>query len=319
MHKLIILLLCLILQIGNAQTDSLYQYFGGVIYLDSLTVTASRSGFDVADFIDKVETDESFYQSFKNIRRLSYSSENQIFIKNDKNKLRADYYSKTRQISDGVCREMLVDTENVNGDFYKKKKEYRYYTAKLFDRVFYTHEKVCEDKNENAGKESPSGMEKHYQELKKLIFSPGQEANVPLIGKKTAIFSEDMRPYYNFSIQSKNYQDGTECYVFTATVRPEFKEDKTVIKYLETWFRKDNFQITARNYRLKYFSLPFDFEVEMKVKLTKVGRLFVPEQIDYKGFFDIPLKKAEYGEFSVRLYDFEDSPQRRGDAERKRD
>ena len=122
MHKLIILFLLFSTRLLSGQTDSLYQYFGGVIYLDSLTVTASRSGFDVADFIDKVETDESFYQSFKNIRRLSYSSENQIFIKNDKNKLRADYYSKTRQISDGVCREMLVDTENVNGDFYKKKR-----------------------------------------------------------------------------------------------------------------------------------------------------------------------------------------------------
>lgn len=271
-----------------------------------MTVTASRSGFDVSDFIDKVETDNSFYQSFKNTRHLSYSTENQIFIKNDKNKLKADYYSKTKQISDGNCREMIVDEEKVNGNFYKKKKEYRYYTAKLFDRVFHTHDKVCEDEKEDADKESPSGMEKHYQELKKLIFSPGQEANVPLIGKKTAIFTEDMRPYYTFSIRSKNYLDGTECYVFTATVRPDFKEDKTVIKYLETWFRKDNFQITARNYRLKYFSLLFDFEVEMKVKLTKIGSLFVPEKIDYKGFFDIPLKKAEYGEFSVRLYDFVD-------------
>ena len=304
LQKLIFCFFLLSTQILSAQTDSLYQYFGGVIYLDSMTVTASRSGFDIADFIEKVETDDSFYQSFKNTRRLSYSTENKIFIKNDKNKLRADYYSKTKQISDGNCREMIVDEEKVNGNFYKKKKDYRYYTAKLFDRVFYTHGRVCE--NEETDKESPSGMEKHYQELKKLIFSPGQEANVPLIGKKTAIFTEDMRPYYSFSIKSKNYQDGTDCYVFTATVRPGFKEDKTVIKYLETWFRKDNFQITARNYRLKYFSLPFDFEVEMKVKLTKVGSLFVPENIDYKGFFDIPFKKAEYGDFSVRLYDFLD-------------
>jgi len=304
LQKLTIFIFLTFTQFLSAQTDSLYQYFGGVIYLDSMTVTASRSGFNVADFIDKVETDNSFYQSFKNTRRLSYSTENQIFIKNDKNKVRADYYSKTRQISDGNCREMIVDEEIVKGDFYKKEKDYRYYTAKLFDRVFYTHKKVCEDENEDADKRALSGMEKHYQELKKLIFSPGQEANVPLIGKKTAIFTEDMRPYYNFSIKSKNYKDGTDCYVFTATARPEFKEDKTVIKYLETWFRKDNFQITARNYRLKYFSLPFDFEVEMKVKLTKTGGLFVPEQIDYQGFFDVPFKKAEYGEFSVRLYDF---------------
>lgn len=301
---IITVFLCLISQIGNAQTDSLYQYFGGVIYLDSMTVTASRSGFDVADFIEKVETDDSFYKSFQNIRRLSYSADNQIVIKDDKDKIRADYYSKTKQISDGNCREMTVHEEKINGDFYKKKEDYRYYTAKLFDRVFYTDGEVCED--EDTDGESPSGIEKHYQELKKLIFSPGQEANVPLIGKKTAIFTEEMRPYYNFSIQSKNYQDGTECYVFTATARPEFKEDKTVIKYLETWFRKDDFQITARNYRLKYLSLPFDFEVEMKVKLTKVGQLFVPENIDYKGFFDIPFKKAEYGEFSVKLYDFLD-------------
>ena len=289
--------------IAVAQTDSVVFYLGSTVYMDSITVSASRTGFDAEDFIEMVQTDESFYRAFKNIRTLSYSADNEILIKDKKGNTKATYASATRQQSDGDCREMTVAEKTVTGNFYEKKGAYRYYTAKLFDRVFYTHGRVCESAEATA--EKPSGLEKQYAELKKLIFSPGQEADVPFIGKKTAIFSEDMQPYYHFSIRSAADAGGRDCYVFTAQVRPEFKEDRTVIKFLETWFAKDDFQITARNYRLQYYGLAFDFAVEMRVKIKALRDRFVPERIEYQGFFDIPFKKPEYGNFTVRLFDFE--------------
>ena len=298
-----ILILCSVHAYG--QTDSLFEYFGGVVYLDSITVRASESGFDAADFIEKVKTDESFYRAFKNIRKLSYSADNEIFIKNKNEKTKAAYTSLTVQTSDGDCREMRIDREKVEGDFFKKGRDYRYYTAKLFDRVFYTDGRVCESTRAAADNKNSSGTEKHYRELKKLIFSPGQKADVPFIGKKTAIFSEEMQPFYDYTITSDTYRDGTDCYIFTATAKPEFKADKTVIKHLETWFAKDNFQITARNYRLEYYGLAFDFAVEMQVDIKKIGDLYVPEKVVYDGFFDVPFKKGEYGNFTVMLRDFE--------------
>lgn len=298
MHKYLLVFLFLCNDL-SAQTDSLYEYFGGVVYLDSLTVRAGRGGFEVADFIQQVETDESFYKAFKNIRTLSYSAENEIQIKDKKGKLKAEYFSVSRQESDGDCREMTLESEKIEGDFFKKNREYRYYTAKLFDRVFYTQGRVCEsDAVENS---KPNALERQYVELKKLIFSPGQEADVPFIGKKTAIFSKEMRPYYDFFIQSEKYTDGTPCYVFKAVAKPDFKEDKTVIKYLETWFSKEDFQITARNYKLEYYGAVFDFSVEMDVRIKNIGKAFVPSKVQYKGFFDVPLKKPEYGEFIVEL------------------
>lgn len=283
------------------QRDSLLEGFGGVVYLDSMTVKASRAGFNVDDFIVQVQTDKTFYQSFKNIRLLPYKANNSILIKNKNQKVKAQYESVIQQNVAENCRTMQILEESVKGNYFKKDKEYRYYTAKLFDRVFYTHGEVCETDEGNENTEQAGGLEKQYNELKKLIFSPGQEADVPLIGKKTAIFSEDMRPYYDFSIKTKDYKDGTPCYVFIATVKPDFKEQKTVIKYLETWFSRDNFQITARNYHLNYYGLMFDFDVEMKIKLSEVKGEFLPTTISYKGFFDVPLKKPEYGEFNVSL------------------
>ena len=52
-----------------------------------------------------------------------------------------------------------------------------------------------------------------------------------------------MATYYDFSISSKKYKDGTDCYVFGVKIKPEYtvkKKGKTVIKTLETYFEKSN-------------------------------------------------------------------------------
>lgn len=288
-----------------AQKDtSEYVPISAFINLDSFVVTATRQGFDVDDFIELVREDDSFFKAFHNLRFVNTTFKNDIQLFDKKGKLKASYQSYSQQISDGRCREMQNFNENTTGNYFKRRKKYRYYTATLYDRVFFTNGKVCEDPNAATWQEGKSGIEKHISELKKLIFSPGEKADVPLIGSKTAIFEPKMRQYYDYSISSKNYLNGADCYVFTAKVKDEFqdkKEGKTIIKYLETYFEKETFQVLARNYQLAASTTFYDFDVTMRVKLTKVGDKYFPETVEYDGQWDIPLKKPEIAVFKAEF------------------
>lgn len=294
-----------------AQQDSLsYNFgdFGGIVYLDSLTVTATREGFQVNDFVEMVQEDESFYEAFKNIRVLSYEAINEMKMFDKKGNQKADYFSRTHQKSDGNCRTMDIIEERHSGNFFKKnkKRKYKYYTAKMFDRLFFTSGKVCESDQAN-GTSSPKGMEKHVAELKKLIFKPGQKANVPVIGKKTAIFSEEMIKYYDFFIESQLFNGSIKSYSFSVKVKPEYirKKDKTVIKYLKTYFDKENFQVLGREYQLAYSAALFEFDITMQIKLLKKGNEYYPERIKYDGFWDIPARKPEISKFSSAFSSYE--------------
>ncbi len=311
-RQLLFLPFCLLLtlQAFSQQPDTTaYKGVAAVVFLDSFVVTAKRQGFNPEEFIQYVLEDESFYLAFQNLRRVSYEAENEITLFNRKGGIKADYSSKTKQVSDGRCRSMEFLEQNDSGKFFKRKnREYKYYTAKLFDRIFYTHGTVCASKQSKPSHISeitpPEGkLEKHIFELKKLIFQPGMKADVPVIGGKTAIFSEKMQRYYNYSLLSKNYK-GIDCYAFIASQKHEFEEDDTVIKYMETFFEKSNFQVVARNYWLKYNGALFSFDVKMKVRLTKRGDMYLPQHIEYEGFWDIPMKAAERAKFKTKFSDF---------------
>ncbi len=293
---------------SSALSSFNYADFGGVILMDSIVVSASQKGFQVEDFIQMVRKDESFYKAFRNIRFLSYSSKNEIALFSKKRKQKAKYESLITQLYDGSCRSMEIIQESATGNYYKRKRRLRYYTAKMYDQLFFTHGKVCQSKEENDDPPAPKkSMQKHISELKKLIFTPGEKVDVPIIGKKTAIFSEKMAKYYDYSITSAVYGNGADCYVFSAVVKPRYqtkKEDKTVIKSLQTYFEKSNFQVVARTYQVKYYGALFDFNINMKIELKKVGDLYVPENIEYDGFWDVPAKKPEIAKFQATFYDY---------------
>lgn len=306
--KGIYLFTCLLPLLGLSQTNDTLSYDGivRVIYLDSFVVTAKKKGFSTESFIKKVREDKTFYQAFRNLRFVNYKSDNQITFYNKKYREKANYSSKTQQWSDGKCRITHFLEEQASPKFFKRK-DYRYYTAKLYDKVFFSKDTVCDQPNSPAYDENAKGIHKHYQELKKLIFEPGTKVDVPFIGKKMALFDEKMTEYYDYSIRIQPYKN-VECYVFTAKVKEEFqakKRGKTVIKYMETFFERNSFQILARNYHLVYYGAVFNFDVEMSVQLTKKGNKYLPELVEYDGRWDIPLKKPEIAKFKARLYDFE--------------
>lgn len=303
--KITLILFILSLQYNSfGQSPDVTRDISAIVFLDSFVVSAKRQGFNVADFIDIVQQDESLFRAFHNLRFQPHIADNQVEVLNRKQEVKASNYHRIEQFMDGNCRTMKYLKEEINGKFYKKKKtrKHRYYTARMHEQVFLTKGKVCGNPDRpNMSQDNLSGIEKHINELKKLIFQPGKEVDVPFIGGKTAIFEEKMIKYYDFSIFSKTYSNDQDCYVFRAVVKPETPTNKTIIKYLETYFDKEDFQVVARNYHLKYDSL-FDFDVRMKVALTQFDEKYLPKKVSYQGNWKIPTQKRERVHF---LIDFE--------------
>ncbi len=295
-----------LLRAQEVEIDTAYKGVAAVVFLDSFVVTATRHGFDVEEFIRLVMEDKSFYQAFHNLRFIDYSAKNEMTFYNKKGGQKASYSSVTRQTATGLCRTMEVLEETSSGNFYKRKGQYKYYTARMFDRIFFTHGTACEeDRAPKIEDEDARGIEKHIYELKRLMFQPGQEVNVPFIGSKTAIFDEQLAPYYDYAITSATFA-GKDCYLFTASVKPEFtdhKVDKTIIKHMETYFEKSTFQVVGRNYHMFYRGALFDFDVAMRVLLKKVNGQYLPTKIEYQGSWNIPTKKPEISRFSMEVFD----------------
>ncbi len=301
MKNIIILIISLLPVAILAQNPSITQDISAIVFLDSFVVTASKKGFDVNDFIDIVQQDESFFQAFHNLRFTPHIADNKVEIFDKKQQVKAANYHKTQQIMEANCRTMDYLSEDIKGKYFKnkKKRKHRYYTARLHEQVFLTKGKICgEPANPTISSDNLSGIQKHINELKKLIFQPGKEVDVPFIGGKTAIFKENMLKYYDFSIALKSYKNQQSCYVFKAIAKPTYRSNKTIIKYLETYFDKNDFQVLARNYHLKYNGL-FDFDVKMKVELTQLGDKYLPALVAYDGRWKIPMQKREIVEFII--------------------
>lgn len=287
-------------QTPNEVTESI----AAIVTLDSFVVTAQRQGFSVEDFIDMVIADESYYQAFKNLRSLPHHAQNEITFFDKKHRKKAHYNAGSTQFHEDNCSWIEIQEEQLEGNLRKKNNSSRYYTEKLYRRVFLPLNKRCNTLSNTTNKTVPSSrIEKHIGELKTLIFNPGKRVDVPFIGKKTAIFEPQMQPYYNYDISSKKIGE-KDCYVFRIAAKPDMhshNNNATVIKYLETFFDKENFQIVGRNYHLKYAGAAFDFDIKMKVKIRANETTYFPYKVYYNGEWDIPFQKPEICEFIFRI------------------
>jgi len=294
--------LCFFSPICNAQyydNDKIYQ---GII-LDEVMVKAVRSGFDVRAFIDKVRKDTTFYKAFKTLHMLSYTMYNDISMEDKKEHTKASYNSLTRQDVKNHCRTMTVKQEKVTGDFFKKKREYRYYTAKLYAHLFFTNGTICHENN-IVGNKVSRGSTKYEDQLRALIFNPGKRiSGIPGIGDNVAIFDQPYFDQYKFHLSRVLYNH-EDCYVFSGSPKEEFKND-VVINELKTWFRVSDFAILARDYSLSFKTLFYDFDVVMRVKLKFVKQQLVPYEIAYKGNWHVLTKSREIATFTAIFTDFE--------------
>jgi hypothetical protein len=289
-----------------AQPDSIPD-ISALIYLDSFVVTASKAGFDKNDFIDMVRTDESFLEAFHNLRFISYRSENQFQFYNKRGKEKASYKDTIQQTATGNCRSMVYSTVEYEGDYFKKAKtrKYNYYTSTMHDRLFYTHQETCESIRTDLKRSNSTRIEKYVYELKKLIFRPGEKADIPFIGNKTSIFTEPMIQYYDFKISNALFNEEVDCYVFAAHVKPEFSnKNKVIINHLRTYFDKSNFQVVGRDLQLAYSAGLYEFDLTIHIALDIIENKYYPSHITCDGFWNISLKKKEAVKFNLSFFDF---------------
>lgn len=285
---------------ATAQDSSIFKL---PVKMDEVVIKAQREGWDVDAFIRRVQNDTTFYKAFKSLRVVSYTATNNIKVLNKRGSVRSSYYSKTKQIAWNGCRTMKVLEEKVNGNFFNKDREYRYYTAELYDYLFFTKDTICgqNDIVADGNNEREDGqLGKHKYKLKQLIFNPGSKvAGVPLMGDKAAIFDPDVAVMYDFKLESEMY-DGDDCYVFKAVPKQEFRDD-VVINNLATWFRKSDYSIVARDYSLSYNVLAYDFDVRMKVRTRQVGDKLLPVRIEYYGNWHVFTQKRERVNFTTTI------------------
>jgi hypothetical protein len=273
------------------------------VQMDEVVVSAVRKGWDVKGFMKRVREDTTFYKAFRSLHLISYTAINDIKVLDGKNKVKASWFSKTKQNFKNGCRTMDLLEEKVTGDFFKQKREYRYYTAQLYASLFFTQGRICNENDIVKGALQPEGksqLDKNKYRLKQLMFNPGAKLpGVPLMGDKAQIFEPDIAKMYDFKLTSAEYNN-EECYVFTAVPKDKYKDD-VIYDLFTTWFRKADYAIVQRDYSLSYNPTIYDFDVKMKVKMTQVNNKLLPYYISYDGNWHVFSKKRERVRFTTHI------------------
>ena len=276
-----------------------------IIYLDSMVVVAKKQGFKVSDFIHLVRTDTTFYTAFKNLRILNYQFTNDIRMTYFQSNNLVTFKNVCQQKFEKSCRWMECDQPTIQGQYYKNKKP-MYLTGKLYEKLFFTNEKTCNQPKTSVTSDFNSGKSWRVDptnQIKIIMFSPGRKSTLPIIGKKMDIFSEDMNKYYDYAILSSEFQE-EPCYIFSIKLKPKYhlkRKNKTVVKHLETYFNKADFQIVYRSYHLKHKSAIVNFDINMQVELADNSNIYYPKNIQFEGFWDVPTKKPEQSKFQLKI------------------
>ena len=292
-------------QSPESEMDSLlWQEISALVYLDSVTISPEVISIDVDSFVRLMLLDESFYDAFLNLRLHGHEFEHLIHYKSKKGEVK-DYYTGIHiQEMDSLCRTMKIELADSSPGYLNRKKEYNYLTSKIIDRVFYTHGNPCADPNHI--KVAPSTkFEENIENLKTVVFKPGRDVEVPLVGDKLSIFSKKMRKYYNYTVHHIPYNNNFS-YIFEVDLKPEYanNNNKTVIRKMTTYFDDKNFKVQAREYDLQYKTGIYSFDINIDVSLTKWDNIYLPKQVKYDGYWKIFGRKAERCSFNFIFSDY---------------
>ncbi len=304
-----IIVLLIARQATMAQQDSLdNEQLARMINLSEVVV---RADLNVARFLQHVKDDTSFYKAFRSLHLVSFTSLNDIRIRNRKNKLIASMHSKTNQFRKGSCRYMKTVDEQTTGDYYDNRHREKYYTGVLYSNLFFTDDTVCGETNIVKGIrfDKPGGgkTERRKEQLKMMLFNPGRKVpGIPFMGDKLDIFDPDRAYLYSYSIDRVEYE-GQSCYLFSIRAKDglnDDEKDKIVIDSMVTWFNAKTFEVMARNYDMSYNAGVYHFDVHMEVQLTRYGQYLLPKLLRYRGSWGMLFRKKERGDFTATLYNF---------------
>lgn len=275
------------------------------ITLDEFVIKEAKKGWDIDGFIKRMKEDTTFYKAFLGLRVVDYTSDNEISFVDEKGKTIAHLENRTEQNVKRNCRTVIVTREIVTGDYYNRKNKAQYYTAEMFQNLFFrprVNECGVSDQIQSSSV-SAGKTDKHKEQLKQLVFNPGSKVEgIPFVGKKASVFEDKgIRQRYDFKLRYVQY-NGEECYFFQAIPKEEYK-DEVVYNQLDTWFRVSDYAIVARDYALSYKTMLYDFDVVMKVRLEKSRQRLLPSSIDYRGNWHVFSKKRERSKFKI-LFDY---------------
>ncbi|MBL7952666.1 MAG: hypothetical protein JNM62_13215 [Flavobacteriales bacterium] len=272
------------------------------VELDEVVITAQQEGFNVETFIRQVMEDTTFHKAFLNTRYHPHRLRSVLNVRAKDEQETASLYRTGFLHRNGDKVWLELDTVHESGKLRNRDSTFRYLTAEMYDDVFFPKGEITADNTVASRKlqlESGSKIERYKSELKKFMFDPGSEiGSVPFIGHKLALFNEHMAPFYDFKITAGE-RNGHQCWVFSAEAKPEFRDGRTVIKTMDTWFDHVSNNVIARQYRIAHSSVILDFDIKIRVETAIIDGALVPTDVDYDGDWDIPMKRRELVRFAL--------------------
>lgn len=288
----------------RAQNDSLVEQIYAVLILDSLTITADQSGPDIKSMIDQTVNDTTFYRAFQRLRRAEYRFSSELcFYKPGWVPYTYMRSIREQRINDGLRSHVIIE-EYKHPDLVNRRGEYKFFTAKMYDRIFFTHEPIpIPDQwatSVSEEREPDSRIQRYTRDLKLLMFAPGTRIELPLMGDKTAIFTEENMKKYDFSIARDTSDLGESVYEFEIRAKPDYGKNETVIKEFVTVFDARTQQVLQRTYRLENHTVLYSFDVSMHIEVRPYETGYLPSEISYEGWWNIPFRKPEWCRFTFR-------------------
>jgi hypothetical protein len=274
-----------------------------VIFLDDVVISVENNGFSVEDFVGYVKKDTTFYMGFKHLRYYTHDYESELNIFNKKGKVIGTLKKEGIHYSNGEKAWLVNETIFDEGKIFKRNGKYKYYTPEAFDEVFFPKDTIDVSLKMADGKNKDDSQ--NMRDAKTIGFSigtDGVEQSKGGVSKKLAIFDIDMQQYYDYAIGDTIYK-GKECYVFTVKVKEELKakdKEKALIRKIVSYFDKENFNVIYRQYKFVYDHWLIDLDMDVVVHMGYVNGKHIPNDIHYKGFWDVLFFKPERAEFKLK-------------------
>lgn len=299
--KIAAVLMLMLVQLPDVLAQEKDTSFSFPVQMDEVVVKAAKEGWDVQGFIKRMQHDTTFYKAFMSLKVVAYQSLNDIQIFDSDKEMVASMHAKGVQTVDAGCRTMKVEEEHTTGNYYKKNGSPRYYTGELLEHLFLKKGTECGASDAVVKSTKEKGqIARSKEQLKQLVFNPGSKiTGVPFIGDRASVFEPSISKLYDFKLRFVLY-NGEECYLFQAIPKREHLSE-VVFNKLDTWFRKSDYSIVARDYSLSYRTILYDFNVQMRVRLQKEGERMVPSSIHYEGEWHVMTKKRERARFDIEF------------------
>ncbi|MBJ10063.1 MAG: hypothetical protein CMP66_01205 [Flavobacteriales bacterium] len=281
------------------------------VMLDSVMITAVKDGFSVEEFIHYVKTDTTFYQGFKNLRYYNHDYHSDLKVLKKSGEVLGSLFRSGKYVITNEQLIVHIDSTFDDGRIFNRKGEYRHYTPKFFDKIFFPEDTIGVTKFARNGEKGIEDENKQNEEdAKTIVFSIGSgdvDAGNSKNKKKLAVFDIDMQQYYDYLISQEIFQDSIDCYSFTVRMKEGLEkkdEEQVLIRELVSYFDKKTFNVMYRKYIMSYRYWFIDLDVSVEVYMDYADTELVPSYIHYNGFWDIPFAKPEHADFKLWNYNF---------------